>query len=83
MKHVTLHWTEIRYCEFPDDAPVHDENALLEWIHQHPDAQGDLEYFTVKAESDLIQTLLFNNSNERQPVRRSRHRYPYYAVLRV
>jgi len=52
MKHVTLHWTEIRYCEFPDDAPVHDENALLEWIYQHPDAQGDLEYFTVKAESD-------------------------------
>ncbi|BFN36937.1 hypothetical protein [Fidelibacter multiformis] len=52
MKHVTLHWTEIRYCEFPDDAPVHDENALLEWTHQHPDAQGDLEYFTVKAETD-------------------------------
>jgi hypothetical protein len=33
----------IRYCEFPDDAPVHDGNALLELINQHTDAQGDPE----------------------------------------
>jgi len=47
MRHVIRHWTEIRYCEFPDDAPVHDEEALAEWIDQHPQARGDREYLFI------------------------------------
>jgi hypothetical protein len=33
MRHVIRQWTEIRHCEFPDDAPVYDEDALAVYVY--------------------------------------------------
>ncbi|HDR03786.1 MAG TPA: hypothetical protein ENN84_00885 [Candidatus Marinimicrobia bacterium] len=52
MKTITVHWTEIRRYEFPDDAPVHDEDALCDWVDMHPEAKGNWDHFAVSYDSD-------------------------------
>jgi hypothetical protein len=52
MKTITVSWTEIRRYEFPDDAPVHDEDALCEWVDKHSKAKGDWDHFAISHDTD-------------------------------
>jgi hypothetical protein len=51
-KTVTASWTEIRRYEFPEEAPVEDEEALAEYVENHPEAEGDMDYFAIERETD-------------------------------
>jgi len=51
MKKLTVHWVEMRTYEFPNDAPIENEEELINWINQHPEANGDWEYFTISAKT--------------------------------
>ena len=52
MKRVQVHWTEYRTFEFPDDAPVQEEEALINYVENHPEAKGDWNYFCVSTETE-------------------------------
>ena len=51
MKTILVHWVEMRRYELPDDATVNNEDELFEWIDRHPEADGDIEYFSVSAKT--------------------------------
>ena len=51
MKKILVHWVEMRTYELPDEAPTDNEDELFKWIFQHPKAKGDLEYFTISADT--------------------------------
>ena len=51
MKRVLVHWVEIRTYEFPDDAPVNDDEELRDYVENHSEAQGDWDFFCIHEES--------------------------------
>ncbi len=51
MKTLVVHWVEMRTYELPDEAPIENEDQLLNWINRHPRAQGDMEFFAVSAKT--------------------------------
>jgi len=48
MKRVTVSSTEYKTFQFPEDAPTDNEQALAEYVENHPEAQGDWDYFCVE-----------------------------------
>jgi len=51
MKTIIVHWVEMRKYELPEEAPTEKEEDLFNWINQHPEAKGDIEFFTVSADT--------------------------------